>query len=720
MVDGQTSTEAEPTESKRTGTNLTYFLWLPAGKDEFGFARAQSAPLSSTAFYRIGIEQTIADHFGDRVSQLRDSSNRLAFMTPNGPTTPVDGELGLRKIHFRFSYQPNHAELVHLLGGDFLAGTAVVFSNGLYMWSFDIPAKVASSDGIDAVLETFLREDFVERHVRKVFDFAWHQAAAGGTPARYAGVMTFYQLDLLFNGVFDQNAHPHLFLGDDEDDDGEQGDGARQAYDTEHLIRSLSLCAYGNEYFPLFDQRKSYSLRRTYADDMAHINSSVDIRTVRVPSGDENALHRRELFFSRLTFAGMEQFLLVAASHGISLFRTGLDYVRTELASQHIEARQNRPSGELRRPSLANSTVTVGDLEAYHALLASKFPRLRFLENLVSGLRDASQPAREPKANGVEGAVEWHYSRATLAEAQAQFSRQVELIETDLRAIASSLATVRGELTLAELTETRKLSEIEAETPRNAVLKSIQWGRLTARLAVFAAIIAGAQLFSTIGVWVTEQAFGEGQGPPPLRWPHVVVALLWIVGIVGFVILLYFFARPRRWNVERSDDGLESDRPETHVFDYSSILKPVRAPDGAQGVMDGIRDAMINPEDLTTSLRCANYSTFREMPSSGVERIKYSLESAQSPGGVSYILHIEVDRRVGGDHVERLVSARLVLRKSAAGSSIELPGAAVHIIASCVQRLLFPSSSEGEMRAFFSSRFGWDWPPARRQQVGSS
>src|SRR5690606_3154834 len=79
-------------------------------------------------------------------------------------------------------------------------------------------------------------------------------------------------------------------------------------------------------------------------------------------------------------------------------------------------------------------------------------------------------------------------------------------------------------------------------------------------------------------------------------------------------------------------------RMETHVFDYSSLHEEISG-DSAMAVQ-GLRDQMVNIESPQEHVPCVNYSTFRETPSSGTERIKYSLESEPLPSGLSYVLHV--------------------------------------------------------------------------------
>lgn len=697
-------------------TQLSYFLWLPAGKDEFGFDRYEDAPLGVTSYYRTVLEQTIADRFAERAEKLRDA-NRLAFMTPSGRIRPVDAELGLRKIQFRFSYQSDMAELEHRLGTRRLDGTAIIFSNGLYLWSFDIPIRPGAGDGeLTRLLRDFLVDDFVERHVRHLFDFQWAPDSMSGDPNGYTGVLTYFQLDLLFNGIFDQSGHPHLSLGDRVAGRTPAGAGqparAAASYDVHHLIKSLSLGALERDYFPLFDQRKNYSLRRTYEDPLAYIDCDISLREPHLNPQDP-ALHLRELFLSRLSFAAMEQFIRVTVSFGLTHYKTGVDHVRSELVSQGIEASQNRASGELRRPSLNSRTLTLPDLDSYHTLLSGKIPTLRFLGALITGLAETSRPSRPPEGNGIVGAIEWLFSNHSLGEAQTQLRQQIDTIEADVDAIGSRLSAVRDDLMLAELSEGRKLAEIEAEVPHSAVIEGGQWGRLTARLAVFAAIIGVAQLFGSISVWLTDRAFTGEALPPPVRWYHVAVPALWVAGVVGLILLVVYFGRGRYWPRPENGRGGAGGRPETHVFDYAAIMKPVRAVGGTAAVIKRLRNAMVDIEDRDQRRSCANLSTFLETPSSGIARTKYSLECSETENRLSYVLHLETDGRLGGDRSERLLDVRLVIRRPTDSPEVDIAQNTVHVVAPWVEALLFPDGSEGEIRAFFRDRFGWDWPPTQ-------
>jgi len=764
--------------SKLPFFNLSYCVWLPGGKDEFGFDRFNDAPLNPTAFYRRTslTERTISGHFKGMAKRLR-GDNMLAFMDTVDDLRPMDGELGLRKIHFGFTYHHNYADLdAHLRAGP-IEGTAVFLSNGMYLWSFRMPVtrpiegKLTSE--LEEVFKGFLRDDFINRHMRRLFDFDWNPNRTQESPG-YNGILTYYQLDLLFNGVFDQSAHPHLALGErSSTEDGRLEEKAREAYDVQGLIESFSLCVFGKEYVPLFDHRKRYTLRRTHGDAKAYIDTSLNLAKRTLHTDQEEAQHRREIFLSRLSFAAMEQFLRVSISFGLVHYKTGLDHVRAELISQGMLRRRNRGSGELRRPSLTTRSLMLADIESYYALLTGKVPVLSFLCDLVEGLSQASRPTKDPelsgvtyedddgepgsdvalsgeasasrrrgRRNGVEGAVEWKFSRDTLDEAQSQFRRQIDAINTNIAAIDSSLGAIRNDLMLMELTEARKLSEIAAETPRSEVnpvattavaavplapltIDSELERRLTLRLTVLAAVIALLELFTGLGLWFIEKAF---TGPMDLtQRDHQLTLAYWIVFPLIMIGGTYLGRRrlgltktPATEEPKASEESAqpEEDGPpggeklETHVFDYSSLSQQVMA--GSAGLVDSIRDSMVDIEDPSKDrVACARFSTFHEVPSGGLERIKYSLESPETENRLTYVLHVEFDRRLSAKNDERLLDVRLVVRRPVTAPQLDILRNSQQVLGDAVSKLLKETRmKEADTRQYFLQHFGWPWPDA--------
>jgi hypothetical protein len=686
---------------------LTYFFWLPAGKDEFGFTHFADAPLSYTASYRTNLEQTITTQIREQADRLRDNTSKLAGMTITGDLTPREAELGLRKVQYQFEYELNSPALRPLIKAGPISGTAIILSNGLYFWAFNVHYRSGTSDKtIEGALHEFLKYDFIERHIRKLFNFSWISTAdvdrsqSDGSSAQrlreYDGILTYYQLDLLYNGLFDASAHPHIFV-EGKKMPRENIKAYLEACAIGSLIRSLSLCGFKQRYLPLFDLRKDFSLLGTH-DDEAYLNGEVDLVNLE-PTPSEWGM--REHLLSRISFAAMEQFLRVAVSFGLIHYKTGLDHCRAELVSHSLVARQNRSSSELRRPSLSTRPLTLAELEAYYALVSGKVPVLLYLKDLVAELRDISKPLPSPNST-IKGGSEWAYSESTLDESLNAFTRQVEAIRADLTAIEGNLSAARLDLMTAELTESRKLSEIEAETPRDTVvLESGSWDELSLRLGWVALFLAAIEVYSNFGFWLSSELSRQ----QPTTWLWWAGFLHWPIFIVILVTAFFFFRR--RWTRPQEKKSKGTKTLSSHVFDYSFLRDPLDG-EKAEVIMSGLCQSMVDIENPSNHIPCATYSTFRETPSSGVERVKYSLQSAPTSQETFYILHIEIDSDLSGDY-EQLHDIRLVVRMPPS-ENIPIADNAKEVIGRCVRKLILSTKDEEEVRRFFRERFGWQWP----------
>lgn len=720
--------EPEPETAYETG-NLLYFFWLPAGKDEFGF-RYDEAPLRDTTFYREEFERTIANHLRDQERRLKGNNESIAGLTWRGRLEPQDAELGLRKIQYSFEYDPDPALRPSYFPVGPLTGTAIILSNGLYLWSFKVKYESGVDEGeLRSSLNTFLKDDFVQRHIHRMFGFGWPDVDnLNDAQPRYEGILTYYQLDLLFNCVFDAEAHPHLFL---------HGDGLRRApresemYNIGTIVRSLSLWGFKRRYDPLWDLRKSYSFRGAGSSgDEVYLDSDVDLYTPQQRFDEE-----RERLLSRLSFAGMEQFLRIAVPFGVTHYKAGLDHCRSELVNHSLLARRNHASTELRRPSLKGASITLGEVAAYHALLAGKVPSLQFVHGLVDEMAHVSEPLQAPNGIGAKGSwIEWADGRSTLVESLEQFKRYVGVIETELAFIDKSLSVAQADNMLSELSDTRKLAEMETETPqRTVVIAGKEWDALSFRMGLFAAIIGSAlafvEIYSTLGSWLTERAFSEGSP----GWEKVLGVGHWPIVLAGaFVAVRYASNRfMRRSESSEADAEAAKKQVESHIFDYSFQRERIRSRGLTEAVVEKLKDSMVDLQDKGPQsevqetdvgpLRAAWFSSIREMPPTGIERIKYSLESDANAAGVTYLLHIEVDRRrtVGGDsdgddgrYAELLRNIRLVARvPHSAGIDVgDISHGARNVIGTCVRNLVFPGASDHEVRTFFESYFGWEWP----------
>jgi hypothetical protein len=709
---GQLPPQATPASSSedtaapsRQLTRLLYYFWLPAGKDEFGFSAYEDAPLSKTAFYRSGtLEQTISDNLGDRADRLQGIEPSLGGVTWTGNLEAHDADdLGLRKIEYEFSYERGTRSLPSTPSGP-IKGNALLLSNGLYLWSFELWHDGKNVDNLREEAKTFLVEDFIPRHVARLFNFGWTSSVPGGLDA-YDGIMTFYQMDILFNGLFDINAHPHVFLPE------QAPPQLNGVYTVKNIIRSASLASLGKSHFPLFDKRKDFSLRGNPVD-ACYIDTNIDLF-----STTHSEQIPREQLLSRISFAAMEQFLRVAISFGLVHYKAGLDHCRAQLVDLGLLRDLNRSSRELQRPSLPRDDIRLSKLESYHSILASKLPIVAFLHDLVEDLTAVSRPLDAPEGRKRDATnmiadpwVEWLYSRSTLDEALAQFERQVNVIRGDILAIDRSLDSARMALTLAELTEARKLAEVEAETPRQIIVQSSpeQDRELTKKLGLLALILGLMEAYGNFGVFLTQSFFqGKFYGDNISMWYKVFGWLHWLLVVALLALIYIYFLRGRgRLRLAEPESDESHQGRQSYVFDYGSLRDKVDVPGGAE---EAVRQLAKNLRalDSNRTVACAGQSIFRETPTMGVERTKYSLESAKNDSGLSYVLHVEVDRR-WSDSEEQLRDIRLVVQGPQSDLNVtEITEGAKELIEWCIKALGVVENNDTAVETYTKTRFGW-------------
>ena len=723
-------------------TKLWFYFWLPAGRDEFELASRDNSSLLNAAKYRgdtDNIEGTIAERLMSKLTGGSSAGLRLS-----GNPRMHDADLGLRKVEFEFRYEREQKEINF---SNELTGSGFILANGLYFWQFDFEYASDSSDQeVTEAASKFLREDFVVRHIATLFKFEWAEHESNALSS-YDGVLTYYQIDLLFNSFFDKDAHPHNFMNPRS-----AGEGA--VYDVGGIIRSVSLFAIKNHHLPLFGGHTDTSLEAS-CRNVSELPISTDIELFETGRDIKKA----EQSLSCISYAGMEQFLKVATSFGLIHYKAGLDHCRAQLTNEALLIRINKTSGELRRPSLP-LVLSSADLQSYASIVAGKLPAFLFLHRLVEGLAQTSRPFEAQKANTSDGHgwAEWVYSCSTLHNALLHYKLHVEAIRADVTEIDRSLALGRIDQVIAELTDTRKIAEIESESPKkiNDERRTSDLDALMVIFTLFALIFSFVQAYASIGVWVMDRLLngkeGPGLVPGGVRWWEMLIGFgQWMV---LFLVLVFIYnklrtrrglfktpvattvatgQRPRRSKrkgaiyksrsvrdtgnnnskqPERVAVSADSDahkgeildsggsKDETHVFDYSFLHAKLK--DRSAETIKKLAGSMPSILPGGKWLNCAGQSSFRETPLSAVERTKYTLESHTSPQG-SYIFYIEVDRRMNIDD-EYLREVRLVIRKPV-GEQYSVKECAKHIVLDCVKSFDFADVQKREILELLGDQF---------------
>lgn len=696
-------------------TDFAYFFWLPAGKDEFGFRQQDwnhggtetAPPLQDTARYRTDtpLEATISNRLAATWDAKKDSDGLLAGMKRSDSLAPRDAELGLRKIEYNFAYAvaPDHLSDKRVINS--IEGRAFVFSNGLYLWAFSYTHERRTPDESRAQVRRFLRDDFVPNHVGSLFMFGW---CADGQDSlqTYDGALSYYQLDTLFNGVFDGNAHPHKFLS------SSTTAMPPKPYTVERVINSASMMCVDHDYLPLFDQRKDYSLRGTATSNP---DSFLDLRvldagrpSVTLLTPGPRKMAARGLLLARLTNAAMEHHLRVAITFGVTHYRAGMAFCRAELTNQALISRLNRGSGEFRRPSLTRDESQLAELDSYQSLLAGKLPVFSYLKQLVEDMHEVSRPSKLEKAAAKRvGEAEWAYSEDTLNDAVRQYERQIESLSLDLGVVENNLAAARMERVLAELTEARKIAEIESEAPPREVVVRRRGGadenKLVVRLSILALVFAGLQVYGGVGVWLMDALLAVHPEGWHTSWWRLLVSLGQWLALGGLASWFWVWTRRRQLYPVSSDQPEEGVPLESHVYDYSTLREDIT---GRTDELVGELSRNMMAADGSDVVACAMRSTFRETPSNGVERVKHSLQSPATDSGVSYTLHVEVETRHGAQH-EQLRDIRIVFR-SPVGAPVDTYLVARRIVRRTLSGLVLGLDDEATVRKFCQDRFGWE------------
>jgi len=693
----------EPTPTTRP-VKLYYYFWLPAGVDEFELGSDGDRHFKNTANYRSDAEGAIAQRLKNTLSD--SSSEGLRFNEDPKDLRVQDGGLGLRKLEFGFHYdraklktEPREGQAYHL--PDQLRARAVILSNGLYLWCFDIdyPSDLAPQTIFQPARE-FLCNDFVEKHIAKLFDFEWAEEAKPGETMplylrngkkAYTGALTYYQIDLLFNGIFDKDAHPVNFM---------EPNKPKAYYNVGGIIKSLSRFAIGNHHCPLFDDVKgSYGVDAITFYESRFFADTELFETTWERSAKQVA--------SRMTYAGMEQFLRTAVSYSLLHYKAGLDHCRTQLTTDSLLIRINKTAGELRRDSFA-PVLSAADLQAYASIVSGKLPAFQFLHSLIKELEQATRPAEARNSNRLDDRdwAEWVCGQFTLHNSLLHYQLYVKSIENDIAEIDRSLEIGRADEVITELTDTRKLTEIASESNNGKIHEGSRrqldmlMVNLTRLALVFSVILAFLQVYAAFGISLMDRLFPDGEtsaGNSSASTPensdpwNILIAIgFWSVApiliwtfykILSKLVLRDTEDSKKKQLGKRDKSGEDSDNSiEVHVSDYSFFHEKLAHEHNSAKIIEELAQLMPGIDPDEDVLGCSSRSSFRETPLSAVERTKYTLESRFSPNGRgSYIFHIEVDRRMGRRE-EYLREVRLVIKK---------PVWVGYCVNECAQRIIY-------------------------------
>jgi hypothetical protein len=158
------------------------FFWLPAGKNAFGSEHWARQPLNIISDLKADMERPICAHFAEKV---QEHHKKLEIL--DDASIQKSDEFATSKIEFRFRYCCSKPAFP--AGVTTVPGVFRLFSNGLYLWQFDMPGS-AFSDGGRADVVRFLKEDFMINYIEDLFHCAWGEEVEQSELGIEGGILT--------------------------------------------------------------------------------------------------------------------------------------------------------------------------------------------------------------------------------------------------------------------------------------------------------------------------------------------------------------------------------------------------------------------------------------------------------------------------------------------------------------------------------------------------
>lgn len=557
--------------SKHNPSNKRSFylcFYLPLGKEFFGFAGWRNSTLNmkqqhlGTSFF----EHTVVRYFRQAFKLNED------VLPGDGRAEniePLNANPSLRALTLKFKYETpqNAVNYFDLSKGEKIDVTFTMYSNGLYLWQFTSsynPSKFPDNR-VDPNVRNFLRYDFIPNYLSVLFNLKWAKRPATVADVdgfdkpdidKYIkgnGCLNFYQMDQIFNGLFNVNVVPEVAFAKRDDFPRQLINFCRSRYSLESIIRNLSLVVTEEEGggMAILPLEYAQRTRLSTVDDEENISIN-DIDDIPFGNGDDwekrapNYTARvldpdmrikwssilsdsndpiedhkysgtdtslRGYFRSRLLFAALEHFCRAATTYAISEYRRGSAYCRERFVHEGAIKRHNRGAGQMLAPTIHHSEklhVTIHGLEDYQSLLHSRVPLLKAFVQNVESMRKTSWPNHATKMlNSDETSTdlelisyfeEWEYSRSKLNGAVLQIKRNVEALEDELDSINRSLQSEQNDRTSEEQTRTRRALEVRSEVRR----REEQDLAFTNKLAFFAVLLTLALFFVGLLPWAVQ------------------------------------------------------------------------------------------------------------------------------------------------------------------------------------------------------------------------
>jgi len=384
-----------------------FILWLPMNKDFFGFKGFKKAPLN--AFKVILKDDSIIE---EPLYEIIKSKYK---------DIDIEEENGQRKIVLEFNE-----------GNEGKKYKVHIYSNGLYHFIFY--NNIENDNFIEIINNIFDLNsiEYISDNNSNKSNNLSNKLIKNRTLnlSKYNGILTYSQIEILLNGLYDENIFPSFYFND-FNKNNQITDKIVEIISFKNIFRSIILEKINDSkkiaYKPISGSRKIYFIEN---------NNDVE-----------------ELFS-----ISMEQFIRVANTFSLEHYKRGLDFCLKQLSRLGTmkSFNQNETTKNFIAPSLNKLKSSIASLEAYQTMIFEKLPIIEYISELLEGLTNTIDDKKNVK-KGVK-------------EALRQYKRRIFIIKRYFKNVEDSLNIENQKNIQYELSEIRKYNEINSEMTTNNIL----------------------------------------------------------------------------------------------------------------------------------------------------------------------------------------------------------------------------------------------------------
>lgn len=608
------------------------------GRSVFGFKGSEHEPLSISKVYppketeSKGLEYDINYRAGKIIDDKTGFRIKKTSANQSGGSTD---SLGRRYIVISYDENPNNP---------FHDVSIYSFSNGLYVVEFytEHQAKREIAEKIfDIVINNLFHLEFNP----EILSIPKDNIDRAISLEKYNGLLTYHQIDLLQNYVFNPLLIPEAFFSNAEDNDkSSRREELEEVFSLKSIFRSISLLVTEQDITPLFSDRKRYNLK---------YKTSIELT-------EEKAL----AFVLYLVCVSMEQFTRVSVSQGLIHYKNGLDFCKKSLIKTNLNTKVHKNTGQIYQPSKAclEEFTSYSLLEAYATLAYSKVSGLKYVSALYDDTLDRigvyvkgfNRAISEISVDDEHGNIEsWTTNATAIKDAISQYKRYLDAIHADCSIIYEFIKSDLQSQTIGELSDIRKIQELTHESSENIEIKisNENFNRININLAFWGMLISALQLSDSIIIRLSLLVIaslalilfdGETLLNKIEHLKHEVKDIIFKSKIKSFFYKIkdgYF----EKKTLDKNVDNLQS--PEVQIiYDFSSLrIKTKQNIDAGKSLQEDITSLLKGKGNYPLILNVYKISGLNEKAKLGYLRRKYSLWLENKNKTEKFILHIEIE-----------------------------------------------------------------------------